>query len=127
MGREGHDADVELLHPLGGLGRGLALLAAARLDHVERVEAEQDPARDLERPDRDAEQGEDDPACRGEQAERDRHRPGPAAGVGALHLDGVPLGHREEARDHDQIHDEEDRGRRAPVPRGTSIAAVSAR
>src|SRR2546427_9350179 len=37
---ERHDADVFFLDPLGLLHRRLPLLAAPRLDHVERVEAE---------------------------------------------------------------------------------------
>src|SRR3989442_1549063 len=77
---ERHDADVLLLHALRLLRRRFLLLAAPRLHHVERVESDQDPARDLERADRDAEQPENQAAAQRECRQCDRARPGTAAG-----------------------------------------------
>src|SRR3989442_661391 len=108
---ERQDADVLLRGALGLLGRGFALAAAARLDHVEGVQPDQHAAGDLERPDGDAEELEDEAAAEGEQGEGDGARPRAAAGEHAPHRGAVPLRHGEEAGDDGEgIDDEEDRG-----------------
>src|SRR6266699_2030064 len=83
---ERHDAYVFLLDSLGLLDCRLPLLAAARLDHVERVEADQDTASDLEGSDRDAEQAEDEAATQSERRQGDAARPGAPLGHEAARL-----------------------------------------
>src|SRR5258705_5513745 len=107
---ERHDTDVVLLDPLCRLDSGLALLAAARLDHVEGVEANEHTPRDFERADGDAEDLEDDAAARGERDERDRAGPRPSAREHAPLLRRVAHRHRQErGDDRERIHDEQDR------------------
>src|SRR5258705_11235275 len=107
---ERHDTDVVLLDPLCRLDSGLALLAAARLDHVEGVEANEHTPRDFERADGDAEDLEDDAAARGERDERDRAGPRPSARDHAPLLRRGAHRHRQErGDDRVRIHDEQDR------------------
>src|SRR5256886_11795912 len=89
---------VFLLDSLGLLDCCLPLLAAARLDHVERVEADQDTAGDLEGSDRDAEQAEDEAATHSERRQGDATRPGAPLGHEAARVRWVPRGHGEERR-----------------------------
>src|SRR6267378_3401122 len=105
-----HDTHVLLLDPLGFLDRRLPLLTAARLDHVERVEADQDAAGDLEGPDGDAEQTENEAAAQGERRQRDGARPGAPLGHEPAYLGWVPGRHGEERRNRGEgIDDEQDR------------------
>src|SRR5262249_52835613 len=108
---ERHDADVFLLNAFRRLDGGLALLAAPRLHHIERVETDQHPTCDLEGADRDAEDLEDEAATQREHDERNRARPRAAPGKHAALRRGIARRHREKSRDdRERIHDEEDRG-----------------
>src|SRR2546430_15894638 len=101
---------VFLLDSLGLLDCCLPLLAAARLDHVERVEADQDTAGDLEGSDRDAEQAEDEAATHSERRQGDAARPGAPLGHEAARVRWVPRGHGEERRNGGEgIDNEQDR------------------
>src|SRR2546430_13789491 len=101
---------VFLLDSLGLLDCCLPLLAAARLDHVERVEADQDTAGDLEGSDRDAEQAEDEAATQSERRQGDAARPGAPLGHDAARLRWVPRGHGEERRNGGEgLHNEQER------------------
>src|SRR5437667_667521 len=107
---ERHDADVVLLDSFRRLDRRLALLAAARLHHVERIQADEHAARDLEGADGDSEDLEDDAAAQRERDERDRAGPRPAPREHAPLFRRIADRHREErGDDRERIHDEEDR------------------
>src|SRR4029077_976001 len=107
---EWHDPHIFLLNCLRLFDRRFLLLAAARLDHVERVQADQHAARDLERCNRDAEQTEDEAATESERRQGDQARPGASASHEATRFRRIARSHGEERwYGREGIDDEQDR------------------
>src|SRR5262245_13913772 len=107
---EGHNADVVFLIAFSGLDWGLALLAAARLHHVERIQAHEHAASDLECPDGDPEDPEDYAAAQGERRERNGAGPRAPPREHAALLRRVACRHRKEGGDDcERVDDEENR------------------